>query len=339
MFLERVKCAVPVAPGAVNVGSTIALGLAPVGFRSFLAAFGGGVSAYFMLSDGAGRAISGVWTVNAGSPETATITEILQNDRLGGIAGETFSNPCSAWCERPAREVPLLRSSPMAGLRNLIINGNPFVNQRAYVSGAAVGAANTYTLDRWRVVVSGQAVSWTDSGGVRTVTAPAGGMEQVIEGITLKGGTYTLSWTGTATATVNGAAIAKGAQVTLPGGANVTVRMAGGSWSELQLEPGPIATPFEQRPYGLELALCQRYAQTILLSLQTAVVGLAAIHFNFNVPMRAAPTLLNVTAGSSSNCIIAGEAAVNNLGGTFQINAGTGGGFVVNRINLYTAEL
>ncbi len=30
----------------------------------------------------------------------------------------------------------------------------------------------------------------------------------------------------------------------------------------IQLEPGPVATPFEQRPYGLELSLCQRYYQT-----------------------------------------------------------------------------
>ena len=27
----------------------------------------------------------------------------------------------------------------------------------------------------------------------------------------------------------------------------------------VQLEEGPVATPFEQRPYGLELSLCQRY--------------------------------------------------------------------------------
>ena len=29
----------------------------------------------------------------------------------------------------------------------------------------------------------------------------------------------------------------------------------------LQLEPGPVATPFEHRPIGLELSLCQRYYQ------------------------------------------------------------------------------
>ena len=30
-----------------------------------------------------------------------------------------------------------------------------------------------------------------------------------------------------------------------------------------QLEPGPVATPFEHRPIGTELALCQRYYQTV----------------------------------------------------------------------------
>jgi len=30
----------------------------------------------------------------------------------------------------------------------------------------------------------------------------------------------------------------------------------------VQLEPGPVATPFEHRPIGTELALCQRYFQT-----------------------------------------------------------------------------
>jgi len=32
--------------------------------------------------------------------------------------------------------------------------------------------------------------------------------------------------------------------------------------AEMQLEEGSVATPFEQRPYGLELSLCQRYYET-----------------------------------------------------------------------------
>jgi hypothetical protein len=31
--------------------------------------------------------------------------------------------------------------------------------------------------------------------------------------------------------------------------------------TDVQLEPGPVATPFEQRPIGTELSLCQRYFQ------------------------------------------------------------------------------
>lgn len=144
--------------------------------------------------------------------------------------------------------------------RNKIINGLFSINQRGYTSGAATTAANQYTLDRWRVVTSGQNVSWVASGNGASVTAPAGGLEQVIEGSSIEGGVYTLSWVGTATATVNGAAIANGGQTaTLAAGADVTVRFSGGTVKEAQFERGSIATPFEQRPLGLELSLCQRY--------------------------------------------------------------------------------
>ena len=34
-------------------------------------------------------------------------------------------------------------------------------------------------------------------------------------------------------------------------------------WAQVQFEPGPVATPFEHRPIGTELALCQRYFQII----------------------------------------------------------------------------
>ena len=112
------------------------------------------------------------------------------------------------------------------GIRNALINGNPTINQRGYVSGTATTAANEYTLDRWRVVVSGESVTWTDSENVRTVTAPAGGVEQVIEGINILSGTYTLNWTGTATATVDGSSVSKGGNVTLTGGTNCTVRFS-----------------------------------------------------------------------------------------------------------------
>lgn len=191
-----------------------------------------------------------------------------------------------------------------AGYRNLLINGNPIINQRGYTSGAATTGANQYTLDRWRVVTSGQSISWTDSANVRTVTAPAGGVEQVIEGLSIISGTYTLNWTGTATATVGGTAVAKGGNVTLTGGANATVRFSGGTFSLAQLEPGTIATPFERRSYGAELALCQRYffAGTSSASLNPATVTTNISYVaHFPVAMRVTPAVTGFTASFSTS--------------------------------------
>jgi hypothetical protein len=146
------------------------------------------------------------------------------------------------------------------GFRNRLINAQGNINQRGYVSGTTTTGANQYTVDRWRVVVSGQALSWTTSGNDLTFTAPAGGVEQVIEGSNLDTGTHVLSWTGAATATVGGSAVANGGTVSVTGGVNLTVRFSGGTFTHPQFEPGSVATPFERRPFGTELQLCQRYA-------------------------------------------------------------------------------
>lgn len=320
MLQDRVKCAVP-NPGVVNTGSTIVLGAAPAGFRSFLSAFGGAVPAYFVLTDGAGRALTGIWTVNATTPETATITQILGNDRLGGTVGETFASACAAFNAVPAVEAPTrtwataqdtatrtwATANLTGGFRNLLINPHFKVNQRGWPSGSAVPAANSFTLDRWRVVVSGQVISWSDTAGVRTVTAPAGGIEQVVEGADLIGGTYTLNWTGTASAAVNSAGVTKGAQITLTGGANVSVVFSGGTVSLPQLERGSVVTPFEMRPRATELMLCQRYFWATSSDIKvggTMVSGVGAATYVpiwYPVTMRAVPTITPVFASGSGN--------------------------------------
>ena len=59
----------------------------------------------------------------------------------------------------------------------------------------------------------------------------------------------------------------------------------------VQLEEGSVATPFEHRQYGQELALCQRYYQKLtgILYGTTANVGYAV--WSFKVSMRVAPTV------------------------------------------------
>jgi hypothetical protein len=206
-----------------------------------------------------------------------------------------------------AQLVGEINGGPIGGSRNAIINGNPTINQRGYASGTATSGANQYTLDRWRVVASGQSITWTDSANVRTVTAPAGGVEQVIEGLNLITGTYALSWTGTATATVAGNAVVNGTTVSITGGVDTTVRFIGGTFSLAQLEPGTRATPFERRSYGQELALCQRYFQ--LIDYVATNGGIAANWYQFNIPflatMRAEPTMVASASGSNTGNALA----------------------------------
>ena len=186
------------------------------------------------------------------------------------------------------------------GMRNRLINGQGLINQRAYVSGTATSGSNQYTLDRWRVVTSGQNLTFSTTANVTTFTAPAGGVEQVIEGLNLESGTYVLSWTGTATATVGGTAVTNGGTISVTGGTNTTVKFIGGTFSLPQFEKGSTASPFDWRSHGAELALCQRYYYKNLMT-EVGGVGfcrtttqVGTLH-PFPVEMRTVPTSLEVT--------------------------------------------
>lgn len=60
----------------------------------------------------------------------------------------------------------------------------------------------------------------------------------------------------------------------------------------VQLEPGPVVTPFERRPYGLELALCQRYYQISKIDLRSyqSAGDIFYVRTGFRSQMRAAPS-------------------------------------------------
>lgn len=196
---------------------------------------------------------------------------------------------------------------PLSGFRNLVINGNPTINQRGYVSGTNTTGANQYTLDRWRVVTNGQNITFSTTAGICTVTAPAGGVEQVVEGASILGGTYVLNWTGTATATINGNAVAKGGTVTLTGGSDATIRLSGGTFTQVQLEPGSVATAFENRPLGMELMLCQRYyekgkiwARSYFYNSSTNAADTLDVSYSFKQTKRIGPTLAFTNLGTGT---------------------------------------
>lgn len=185
----------------------------------------------------------------------------------------------------------------VAGYKNVIINGNFSVNQRGYVSAAEIGT-NLYGHDRWKMAASADTYTFATVENVTTVTIPAGKvLRQVVEGLNLQSGTYTLSWTGTAQGKIGaGAYGASGITGTVVGGTNLTIEFGPGTVSKVQFEFGSIATPFENRPIGLELELCQRYYYQAIASVFTTATLYAPGYVQtafvpFPVEMRAIPTV------------------------------------------------
>jgi hypothetical protein len=109
--------------------------------------------------------------------------------------------------------------------------------------------------------------------------------------------------------------------------------------AQVQIEPGPVATPFEQRPIGTELSLCQRYYLEAAAHAQGPVPGAMTTPIYFPVSMRATPTRTNVSAGSSNGVDSTIITVFDNSSARCQISITLNGGFVVNRVDAYSAEL
>jgi hypothetical protein len=205
-----------------------------------------------------------------------------------------------------------INGGPLAGFRNRVINGNFGVNQGGYVSGAAVGA-DAYGHDMWKMAAPGDTYTFTTVNNVTTVTIPAGKvLRQVIEGLNLETGTYTLSWSGTAQGKIGaGAYGAPGVTGAIVGGTNTTIEFGPGTLSKVQLEIGSIATVFEQRPQGTEIDLCLRYYERISGagaggSIYAVAYALAGNGFTipvyWKVTKRTNPTLVKAGTWTVTNC-------------------------------------
>lgn len=196
----------------------------------------------------------------------------------------------------------------LTAFRNKLINADFKINQRMY-AGIGTAVPNQYTRDRWRIPTAGQSAAFTLLDGENTATPPASGLEQVVEGASLTTGNHVLNWIGTASATANGAAVTKGVPFAVTAGVDLTIKFSGGTVKHPQLEAGNIATAFEHRPYGIELALCQRYYQKSFPMATAPATGAGttgAAHFrqqggaaspamcnvSFNQRMRVAPTMV-----------------------------------------------
>jgi hypothetical protein len=156
-------------------------------------------------------------------------------------------------------------------MRNILFNADFRINQRGYVSAGTL-AAGAYGHDRFKAGASGGNYSFTQLASSTQITIASGkSLIQVVEDKNVVGGSYVLSWTGTALGRVGvNSATPSGTFVVSPilitgqtAGTTMSVEFNAGTLNTAQLEQGTVATPFERRPIGVELALCQRYAQVL----------------------------------------------------------------------------
>lgn len=203
------------------------------------------------------------------------------------------------------------------GFRNLLVNSTFQVNNgnagTPYAS-AAVLAAGTYGHEMWKAGASGGDYSFTQNPAITTITIAAGkSLVQVIEDKFVEGGSYVLSWTGTAQARVTiNSATPSGSFASSPilvtgqtVGTTMCVEFNTGTLSKAQLEVGSIATKFEFSQF--ELQRTQRYAEmglTVIIdaypSGSSGAVSTGQICFKAT-KRTATPTMAQLPASSSSN--------------------------------------
>jgi hypothetical protein len=201
---------------------------------------------------------------------------------------------------------------------NCLIDPNFTVNQRNYVSNATL-AAGVYGHDRWKAGASGGDYTFTQLPQSTQITIKSGkSLIQVIEDKNVIGGTYTLSWTGTAqarfginSATPSGAYAAS--PITITGqtaGTVMSVEFNEGTLGKVNCANSSVALPFMPKSYDEELRDCMRYCQDVLggSTEQNISYGVAFCRsttaaqaiINLPVAMRAIPTLGTITASQLS---------------------------------------
>jgi hypothetical protein len=191
---------------------------------------------------------------------------------------------------------------------NIVINGDFRINQVGYVSGAVL-TSPAYGHDQWKPGAGGGDYSFTQLKSSTQITIAAGkSLIQPIEDVNVSGGSYVLSWTGTAQAragvnTLTPSGTYAASPLLISGqtaGTVMSIEFNAGTLGTVKLESGTLATPFVMRPYDQELLVCQRYLEIGGGTLQVAGVGNTVVPWTFKVLKRAMPTVAYSSIGYSS---------------------------------------
>ena len=195
--------------------------------------------------------------------------------------------------------------------KNRLINSQLLINQRG-VSGTVTLSAGAYGHDRFKAGASGCTYTFATANNVTILTISAGSLQQVVEGLNLESGTYTLSWTGTVQGKFNGGSYsASGITGSITGGTNTTVEFNTGTLSLSQLEKNSTATSFDYRPYSTELSLCNRYyvgangVSYFTAGYDTSYTTINSGGLSWDYQMRTTPTIIIVSGAMDGHHAVA----------------------------------
>jgi hypothetical protein len=272
-------------------------------------------------------------------PEINVREKLAELDKPSGIAGEAMLR-----AETPQEQQALIG----VGRRNLLINGAFQVWQRGTSSTSFTGSTRGYIADRWSFRFATSAERSTDvpegeafKYSIKVVVASTSPDSFIIQAIEdsdrFAGQTVTFSYWikpsescetrddywrgGHGTHKLNGGVWQKVTNtfvvpsditvneflyIQFPANKVITFYVTG-----IQLELGKVATPFEHRSYGEELALCQRYyyqlggiggvaAATSLSSGSMYNSTAVNLYVPFPVPMRASPGISKTVNGTGN---------------------------------------